>query len=211
MLFRSLIRLPVSVAETLSGTLSRLIDENKILELPLQGRDVYTLLVLNPGVTSDNATGRGLGLSVNGQPVFSSNFLLDGVDNNDLQVTGAATRVSADAVQEYRMATHNFTAEFGRNSGFIANAITRSGTNQFHGSAFEFYNHDELNANSFSNNWQGLKEEPFLLHQFGGAVGGPIQRDRLFFFANFEQARSYTQSQPFTLIFPSDQIGRAHV
>ncbi len=200
-----LIQLPVSVAETLSGTLSRLVDENKILELPLSGRDVYTLLVLNPGVTSDNATGRGLGLSVNGQPVSSSNFLLDGVDNNDLQVTGAATRVSADAVQEYRMATHNFTADFGRSSGFIANAITRSGTNQFHGSAFEFFNHERLNATSFSNNWQNLPEEPFELHQFGGSLGGPLQRDRIFFFGNFEQFRSHTQSQPQQLFLPSPQ------
>lgn len=198
-----LIRLPVSVAETLTGTLSRLIDENKILELPLSGRDVYTLLVLNPGVSSDNATARGLGFSVNGQPVSSSNFLLDGVDNNDLQVTGAATRVSADAVQEYRMATHNFTAEFGRSSGFIANAITRSGTNLFHGSLFEFFNHERLNATSFSNNWQRLPEEPFELHQFGGTLGGPVRRDRLFFFGSFEQFRSSTESQPLTLLLPS--------
>ncbi len=201
-----LIRLPVSQIETLVGSLSSLIGENKILELPLAGRDVYTLLVLQPDVSSDNATARGLGFSVNGNPASSSNLLLDGVDNNDLQVTGPATRVSADAVKEYRMTTNNFTAEFGRNSGFIANVITRSGTNQFHGTLFEFFNHDLLNANSFANNWQGLAKEPFRNNQYGASIGGPAWRNRLFFFGNFEQARSSTRSQPLTLFFPGPAL-----
>jgi len=155
-----LVRLPVSQVETLVGSISSLIDENKILELPLSGRDVYTLLVVQPNVSSDNATARGLGFSVNGQQSASSNFLLDGVDNNDLQVTGPATGVSADAVKEYRMSTNNFTAEFGRVSGTIANVITRSGTNQLHGTLFEFFNHHRLNANSFGNNPVGQPREP---------------------------------------------------
>ena len=168
-----LVRLPVSQIETLIGSISSLIDENKILELPMAlPRDVYTLLVLQPNVSSDNATARGLGFSVNGQQASSSNFFLDGVDNNDLQVTGPATKVSADAVKEYRMSTNNFTAEFGRSSGTIANAITRSGTNRFHGSLFEFTVHDQLNANLFSNNWQGDPKLPLQQNQFGGIIGG---------------------------------------
>jgi hypothetical protein len=198
-----LIRLPVSQVETVVGAISSLIDENKILELPLAGRDVYTLLVLQPDVSSDNATARGLGFSVNGQQSGSSNFLLDGVDNNDLQVTGPAAKVSADAVKEYRMSTNNFTAEFGRNAGFIANAITRSGTNRFHGSLFEFFNHDALNANSFSNNWQDLKKERNELNQYGGTLGGPVVADRLFFFGGFEQLRTSTESQPLELLVPT--------
>jgi carboxypeptidase family protein len=201
-----LVRLPVSQIETLIGSISSLIDENKILELPLGGRDVYTLLVLQPNVTSDNATARGLGFSVNGQQASSSNYLLDGVDNNDLQVTGPATKVSADVVKEYRMSTNNFTAEYGRNAGFIANAITRSGTNQIHGSLFEFTGHDQLNANSFSNNWQGLRREPFVQNQFGGTVGGPLRRDRIFFFGGYERSEADTASQPQPFLFPSPAL-----
>ena len=197
-----LVRLPVSQVETLVGTVSSLIDENKILELPLSGRDVYTLLVLQPNVSSDNATARGLGFSVNGQQASASNFLLDGVDNNDLQVTGPATKVSADAVKEYRMSTDNYTAEYGRNSGFIANVITRSGSNEWHGSAYEYFNHDLLNANSFANNWQGLKKEPLRNNLLGGTLGGPVKRDRLFFFGSFERLYSDTRSQPSTYFFP---------
>ncbi|MGH9783198.1 MAG: TonB-dependent receptor domain-containing protein, partial [Terriglobia bacterium] len=198
--------LPVSLTETLVGSLSSLIDETRIRELPLAGRDVYTLLVLQPGVTSDNAAGRGLGFAVHGQRAGSSNFLLDGVDNNDLLVTGPAARVSAEAVQEYRLNTSNFTAEFGRASGFIANAITRSGTNGLHGTAFEYFNHDRLNANSFSYNWQDVSRPPFRQNQYGGVLGGPIQRDRLFFFGNFEQARSSSQSQPLWVVVPGPEF-----
>ena len=198
--------LPLPTTETLSGSLSSLIDERKILELALNGRDVYTLLVLQPGVSSDNATARGLGFSVNGQRAASSNYLLDGVDNNDLLVTGPAARVSADAVQEYRMNTNNFSAEFGRSSGFIANAITRSGTNALHGALFEFFNHDRLNANSFPDNWQGWPKPPFRQHQYGASLGGPLRRNRLFFFGNFERFRSASRSHEAQIYLPSDQL-----
>jgi len=198
-----IINLPISLTETLLGSLSSLIDENKILELPLDGRDVYTLLVLQPGVTSDNATARGLGFSVNGQRVASSNFLLDGVDNNDPSITGRATRVSADAVKEYRMTTNNWTAEYGRASGFIANAITRTGTNALHGTLFAFFNHDRLNANTFANNLEGLPRLSSRQTQAGASVGGPVRRDRLFFFANFERAHLSNEGQPLDVFLPS--------
>ena len=191
-----MISLPARATETLVATVSSLIGERKILELPLEiPRDVYTLLALQPGVTSDSATSRGLGFSVHGQRVASSNFLLDGVDNNDLLVTGPAARVSADAVKEYRMVTNNFSAEFGRSSGFIANAITRSGTNTLHGTLYGFFQHDRLNANSFVNNLKGLPKEPFRQNQFGASVGGPVWRDRLFFFGNFERFHSSSESR----------------
>ena len=213
-----MISLPAQATETLVATVSSLIDERKILELPLSGRDVYTLLALQPGVTSDSATSRGLGFSVHGQRVASSNFLLDGVDNNDLLVTGPAASVSADAIQEYRMATNNFAAEYGRSSGFIANAITRSGTNSLHGTLYGFFQHDRLNANSFVNNCfpcprtaapeepQGLPRELFRQNQFGASVGGPLRRDRLFFFGNFERFQFSSRSQPRTVFLPSPQF-----
>ncbi len=190
-----LIALPVALAEALVGSLSTVIDERKITELPYSGRDVYTLLVMQPGVTSDSATGHGLGLAVDGQRVAGTNFLLDGVDNNDALLTGPSTSVSADAVEEYRMTTNNFSAEFGRATAFIANVITRTGSNAWHGSAYEFFNHDRLNANSFSDNFYGEPRTPFRFNQFGGTAGGPIRRDRLFFFASFE--RTYSSSQSF--------------
>ncbi len=190
-----LIALPVALAEALVGSLSTVIDERKITELPYSGRDVYTLLVMQPGVTSDSATGHGLGLAVDGQRVAGTNFLLDGVDNNDALLTGPSTSVSADAVEEYRMTTNNFSAEFGRATAFIANVITRTGSNAWHGSAYEFFNHDRLNANSFSDNFYGEPRTPFRFNQFGGTAGGPIHRDRLFFFASFE--RTYSSSQSF--------------
>ncbi len=198
--------LPVQVTETLVGSLSSLIDEREITESALSGRDVYTLLVLQPGVTSDNATGRGLGFSVNGQRSASSNFLLDGVDNNDLLVTGPATKVSADAVKEYRMSTNSYSAEFGRASGFIANAITRSGTNALHGSLYEFFNHDRLNANSFTQNMVGQKKQPFIQHQHGASLGGPIVRERMFYFANFERMTSSSRSQLAEVFVPSPEL-----
>jgi hypothetical protein len=196
---------PIAPTETLAGSLSSLIDQRKLLELPLAGRDVYTLLVLQPGVTSDNATARGLGFSVDGQRAASSNFLLDGVDNNDLLVTGPAAHVSADAVREYRISTNSFSAEFGRASGFIANAITRSGGNALHGTLYEFFNHDRLNANTFANNWQGLAKPPLRESQYGASLGGPLRRDSLFFFGNFEQYRSSSSSQTQEVYLPSDQ------
>ncbi|GEM_PF-1477365 len=189
------IAMNVALAEVLEGSLSTVIDEKKITELPYSGRDVYTLLVMQPGVTSDSATGRGLGLAVDGQRPAGTNFLLDGVDNNDALLTGPSAGVSADAVEEYRMTTNNFSAEFGRATAFIANVITRTGSNAWHGSAYEFFNHDRLNANSFSDNFYGAPRTPFRYNQFGATVGGPIRKDRLFFFASFE--RTYSSSQSF--------------
>ena len=166
--------LPLQSTETLVASISSLITEREILELPLSGRDVYTLLVLQPGVSSDNATNRGLGFSVNGQRVGSSNFLLDGVDNNDLLVTGPATFVSADAVKEYRMTTNNYTAEFGRASGFVANAVTRTGGNALHGTLLEYFNNTRLNANSFNYNALGIARTPYHRDQYGGSIGRSI-------------------------------------
>jgi hypothetical protein len=189
------IALNAALTEALEGSLSTVIDEREITELPYSGRDVYTLLVMQPGVTSDSATGRGLGLAVDGQRVAGTNFLLDGVDNNDALLTGPSTSVSADAVQEYRMTTNNFSAEFGRATAFIANVITRTGSNAWHGSAYEFFNHDRLNANSFSDNFYGEPRTPFRYNDFGASAGGPIRHDRLFFFGSFE--RTYSSSQSF--------------
>jgi hypothetical protein len=131
----------------LDTSLSTVVDAQTISELPLTGRDVYTVLVLLPGVTADLATARGLGFSVLGQRPSSSNYLLDGLENNDLLITGPLGRIAPESVQEYRISTSNYSAEYGRTSGFLANAITRAGTNTWHELGYLYFSHDKLNAN----------------------------------------------------------------
>ena len=144
----------------LESTVSEVIDSGEINNLPLAGRDVYTMLVTQPGVTSDAAIGRGLGLSINGQRPSASNYLLDGVENNNYLVTGPLSIAPPEAIQEYRISTNNFSAEYGRTSGFLANAITRSGGNAFHGAGYFYLKNDVLNANGFQENLMGAQRSP---------------------------------------------------
>ncbi len=116
----------------------------------------------------------------------SGSFLLDGSDNNDAYNSGPGQIVPLDSVEEYRLMTHNFTAEYGRNTGFIANVVTKSGTNDFHGAAYYFNRNSALAANTYENNARGIPRPVFNRHQLGGAVGGPILRDKLFFYAAVE-------------------------
>jgi len=190
-------------SEPLESTVSEVIDSVEINNLPLQGRDVYAMLVTQPGVTSDSATGRGLGLAVNGQRPSASNFLLDGVENNNYLVTGPLTTVAPEAIQEYRVSTNNFSAEYGRTSGFVANAITRSGGDQFHGVVYFYLMNDVLNANAFQENLIGFPRTPDKQDQPGFFVGGPILKNRLFFGSAYEYFRSRSQGDPYTFLLPS--------
>lgn len=192
---------PPPLTDATSSTVSGVIDEQRIRELPLAGRDIYTLFVLLPGVTSDNATKRGLGFSVNGFRVSSSNYLLDGVDNNNVFTTSPVTLLSPDTIHEYRLATGNFSAEYGRGA-FVANVITRSGGNRWHGTLFEFLINEKLNANSFQNNAAGRGRDPFKEHQFGYALGGPIRQNRAFLFTSLEALRASTVAAPQRVILP---------
>src|SRR5579871_3881452 len=172
-------------------SLSDVVSQQAIENLPLVGRDVYTMILLLPGVTSDTATARGLGFSVDGQRPSSSNYLLDGVENNNLLVTGPQGAVTPEFVQEYRISTANYSAEYGRTSGFIANAVTHGGTNQWHGAGFLFGETQYLNANGFQENAQGFARPTFTQLLPGVTLAGPIWRNRLFFFAGFETLRSH--------------------
>ncbi len=187
----------------LESTVSEVIDSGEINNLPLEGRDVYTMLVTQPGVTSDAATGRGLGLAVNGQRPSASNFLLDGLENNNYLITGPLAVLAPEAIQEYRISTNNFSAEYGRTSGFLANAITRSGGDRFHGVAYFYIKNDVLNANNFQDNLIGATRPPDKETQPGFVVGGPVLRDRLFFSSAYEYFRSRSQQAPFTFRFPA--------
>jgi hypothetical protein len=189
--------------EALESTVSEVIDAGEINNLPLAGRDVYTMLVTQPGVTSDAATGRGLGLSINGQRPSASNFLLDGLENNNYLITGPLTVLAPEAIQEYRVSTNNFSAEYGRTSGFLANAITRSGGEQFHGAAYLYLKNDILNANGFQQNLRGASRLPDKEAEPGYIVGGPVLRDRLFFSSALDYLRSRSVQDPFTFLLPT--------
>jgi hypothetical protein len=189
--------------EPLESTVSEVIDSGEIENLPLQGRDVYTLLVTQPGVTSDSATGRGLGISVDGQRPSSSNFMLDGLQNNNYLITGPLVTIAPEAIQEYRISTNNFSAEYGRTSGFLANAITRSGSEQFHGVAYFYLKNEVLDANAFQQNLIGAPRPIDKQLQPGFVVGGPILKDRLFFSSAYEYFRSRGEGDPYTFLLPT--------
>jgi hypothetical protein len=187
----------------LETTVSSVIRSSDIADLPLAGRDAYTMLVTQPGVSSDGATARGLGLAANGQRPSASNFLLDGIENNNYLITGPLVTVAPQAIQEYRVSTNNYSAEYGRTSGYVANAITRSGANQFHGTAYLFLKNEILNANGFQENMAGRKRAPYKESQPGFWVGGPIRSDRLFFSSAYEHFRSRGEQAAQTFVLPN--------
>lgn len=193
---------------TLDTSASYVIDPNQIVDLPLQGRDVYAMLVSLPGVAADSATGRGLGVSVAGQRGSASNYLLDGVENDDHLITGPLSRVAPEAVQEYRISTNNYSAEYGRTAGFVANAVTKAGGGDYHGLVYEYVKNEALNAIDFADNLKGLPRHPAKEHQFGYQVGGPVVprgalRSRLFFSSALEDLRDRSKQSARTYILPT--------
>ena len=174
----------------LESTVSQVIDPAQIRELPFSGRDTYTMLVTQPGVTADTTTGRGLGLSINGQRPSASNFMLDGLENNNYLITGPLSALAPEAVQEYRVSMSNFSAEYGRTSGYLANAVTRSGSSEWHGIGYFNLKNDALNANDFQRNRRGLPRSPLKESQGGFHVGGPLRRNALFVSGAFEALRN---------------------
>ncbi|HEV2860318.1 MAG TPA: TonB-dependent receptor [Pyrinomonadaceae bacterium] len=169
---------------TTDQQISTLINQRKINDLPLLSRDPNSLLLLAPG--TNFSTSRLGGITVNGQRERNNNFLVDGIDNNDTSVPGIPGGISTpniDATQEFRVITNNFTAEFGRNTGGIVNVATRSGSNDFRGAAYIYYRSDAFAARNFFSD----ERAPLQRRQFGGSIGGPIKKDRTFFFFNYER------------------------
>ncbi len=184
------------LVETTNATLGVVIDRQKVVDLPLNGRNFTQLGTLIPGVVAPpaalggqtgDATPGGFGnvtggFNVNGQRNQSNNFLLDGAANNDSFNTGFVLRPPPDAIQEFKILTHSYDAEFGRSAGSVVNVVTRSGTNDWRGSLWEFNRDDALQAqNYFAAAKPALKQ-----NQFGGAAGGPLVTNRLFLFSYFE-------------------------
>jgi hypothetical protein len=185
----------VGLASTESSQLGAVIDQTKVTELPLNGRNFAQLAVLNPGVASfgggggqQGGEGGVSGFASNGQRSSSNNFLVDGIDNNDYIGGAVAQLPPIDSVQEFEVQTNTFAAEFGRNSGAVVNLVTKSGTNQFHGAAYEFLRNDKLDARNFFANPSFAKPE-LRLNQFGFVLGGPIVKDKTFFFGSYEGFR----------------------
>lgn len=172
---------------TTDQQLSTLIDNRKLLDLPLLSRDPNSLILLAPGTVQTNGIG---GFSVNGSRERNNNFLIDGADNNDTDVPGIPGGLSTpniDATEEFRVITSNFNAEYGRNTGAIINVVTKSGTNEFHGGAYIFYRSDAFAARDFFD--VSGEADQLQRRQFGGSVGGPIKKDKAFFFFNYEGDR----------------------
>jgi len=161
------------------------------------------MLVSLPGVTADNGTARGIGVSVTGARPSSSNYLLDGVENNNYLVTGPLSPVAPEAVQEYRISTNNYSAEYGQTAGFVANAVTKAGGNEFHGIAYDYFKNTVLNAADFADNLSGYGRLPDKEQQFGYQAGGPILKNRLFFSSALEQLISHSNQNPQTYTLPS--------
>ncbi|MBK9169142.1 MAG: TonB-dependent receptor [Bryobacterales bacterium] len=194
------------VRGALESTVSDVIHPSLIRDLPLAGRDVYTMLLSQPAATADSGTARGIGLAIMGQRPESSNFLLDGFENNNYLTTGALAPVAPEAIQEYRVSTNNFSAEYGRTSGFVANAVSKSGGNDFHGILYTYLRNEALNANDFQRNLAGLDRAPAKERQMGFQVGGPVRRDRLFFSSAFEHLRSRGRADTQTFLLPTPQF-----
>jgi hypothetical protein len=174
----------VPLVQSETGMQSTTVNRLAITNLPSLTRNPYDFVALSAGAAP--AGTRGAGFAVNGQRAESGSFLLDGSDNNDPYNSGPGQIVPLDVVEEYRLMTHNFTAEYGRNTGFIANVVTKSGTNDIHGAAYYFNRNSALAANTYENNARGIPRPVFNRHQLGGAVGGPILRDKLFFYGAVE-------------------------
>ena len=182
----------VPTIDMADAQISNVVDQRRIQELPLITRDPYQLVLLSPG-SQQTLSSLG-GFSVNGQRERNNNFLLDGVDNNDASVPGVpggASSINPDSTQEFRVITNSFLPEFGRNAGAIVDVVTKSGTNEFHGNAYEFNRVNAMAARDYFNPSPD-PQNPFTRNQFGASFGGPIVKNKTFFFANSEWSRFRT-------------------
>src|SRR5271170_4904197 len=171
--------------QTENAGLGRTINPAQISEFPSLTRSPYDFMAVMPGAGPSNDQ-LGVGFVVNGGRTQSASYLLDGGENNDAFMSAPALDVPLDSIEEFSVQTNHFSAEYGRNSGFIANIVTKSGTNNFHGSLYDYVRNSTLAANTFDGNAHQLPRPEFNRNQFGGTLGGPISRKKLFFFVSVE-------------------------
>jgi len=195
--------------QTLDASVGQVIEEKAIDDLPLNGRNFTFLAQLSAGVTQGQQDTRGLGgsgsFAANGLRPAQNNYLLDGIDNNTnlvdfLNGTAYSAKPPVDAIQEFKVETNNYSAESGRSAAAVLNATLKSGTNAFHGAAWEFLRNDKFDAANYFEH--GLKKGEFRQNQFGATFGGPIRRDKTFFFMDYEGTR-IRQANPYVSTVPT--------
>jgi hypothetical protein len=200
--------------ETSTPTLGQVITSQEVAELPLNGRNFVQLATLAPGTTqstspvsfftnaasSEAATRGAFSLSVGGSREQETDWMLDGNDNNQLDEGGIAIFSDIDDIQEFKVLTYNYSAEYGERAGPTVLVTTKSGSNQFHGTVFEFFRNTDLDATRYFFN----SPQKFNLNQFGASLGGPIQKDKTFFFLDY-QAKFQREGVPFTGYVPTTQ------
>lgn len=203
--------------QTQSTEVGQVIDEKTNEELPLATRNYLQLTLLAPGSIHPNPAGFKSGLTtdsssrpnVNGNREQANNFMLDGLDNNQISDNLVGYASAIDAIQEFNEITLTAPAEFGNYMGGIVSVTTKSGTNQYHGSAYEFFRNNVLNANSWTNNFENAARPSTRWNEFGGSGGGPIKKDKLFFFADYQGSRldTPTSISTTTLITSAERTG----
>jgi hypothetical protein len=205
----------VATVETANTTIGETVTGPAIQQAPLNGRDVLNLALLQPGVTETNPDSTAAGnYSIAGGRTDSVTYLLDGGINNDLLNNGVVFDPNPDTIAEFRILENNYSAEYGRNAGGIISVVTKSGTNQWHGSAFEFVRNDAFNANTFFNKLNGLPRDILKRNQYGGTLGGPITiprvvhgQDRFFFFVGYQGQRlSQKQTNGIASVFTPAEV-----
>jgi hypothetical protein len=197
------------LVDTSSTQLGAVVNNRSVNELPLNARDTYQFLQLQPGVQSQLGSSGGTfygsdnagSVSVNGGRDRANNFSVNGGDANDQFVNLPTIQPTPDAVEEFRVISNTFDAEYGRNSGAVVNVVTKSGTNQWHGNVYEYFRNTVLNAQGFFNTVKPQENQ----NQFGGTFGGPIVKDRTFFFVSFEGRRVRQGVSGETVAVPNPQ------
>ena len=200
-----------------TSSLGQVVDNRKIAEFPLAGRNAFALISLTAGAqplgefgnlpARANAYAAGY-FSMNGSQPLSNETLIDGVPANAGTTNAPGLTPSVDAIQEFKVQSGNFTAEFGRTGGGVVNLVFKSGSNQLHGTVYEFLRNSALDANNFFNNRAGRRKAQNALNQFGASAGGPVVRDRTFWFLNYEGLRDRRAlSQTYTIPTPEQLQG----
>src|SRR5205823_4391231 len=175
--------------QTANATIGNVVEQKAIEALPLNGRNPLTLLLLEPGVVQRSFGGAGSGVHVNGARDRAYNVTIDGIEANESSVPNPVSnlyRINPDNVQEFKVTTNNATAEEGRNSGASISIASRSGTSEFHGTGFFFLRNEALNSNEWFANAQKTPKPLIRLGQYGGEVGGPIKKNKTFFFGSYQ-------------------------
>src|SRR6266404_4059454 len=194
----------IPLLESDRSTLSNVVDSQVISNMPLNARQYLDLALLTPGVLPSSAGTQGGGFNVAGARSQSNVFLLDGVSNIDTQINSALGNFRiTDGVQEFAVQTSVATAEFGRGTGGQVSIVTKSGTNQFHGTAFEYLRNSVLDAADFFTNKQRGKKNPLHRNEYGGTFGGPILKNKMFFFGSYEGFRQIAPTVSSTRV-PTD-------